>query len=198
MANNDGATTHDRVLDAAVHLFATVGMPATTLDDVARAARVGADDVRRLYPTIDALVTAVLMRRDDRDVEFVPLLERAGGLEILRRLEDLTAGHVADVESAVVFTSTVAGAVVPQHPARAWAVQRYQWARSLYAAAFRRDIDAGLIRQDVDPDALAVQVLAVMDGLQIQWLLDPENVDMAQALATALETIIDSVKTLGT
>ena len=36
---------------------------------------------------------------------------------------------------------------------------------------------------DIDLDRLATLIVAVMDGLQIQWLLDPENVSMTEAFA---------------
>ena len=32
-------------------------------------------------------------------------------------------------------------------------------------------------------DALAAEIIAMMDGLQVQWVLDPEQVDMAAAFA---------------
>jgi hypothetical protein len=35
---------------------------------------------------------------------------------------------------------------------------------------------------DLDADGLASLLIAVADGLQIQWLLDPESVDMGDLL----------------
>ena len=34
----------------------------------------------------------------------------------------------------------------------------------------------------LDVDATTVSMIALMDGLQIQWLLDPDSVDMPLAL----------------
>ena len=44
----------------------------------------------------------------------------------------------------------------------------------------------GLIRDDVDPELIAAQILAMFDGLQLQWLLDPDEVDMVTALGDYL------------
>jgi len=41
----------------------------------------------------------------------------------------------------------------------------------------------GILREDVDPDAVAALVIAASDGLQTQWLLDP---DAPQDAALAL------------
>ncbi|MFC3965640.1 TetR family transcriptional regulator C-terminal domain-containing protein [Nocardia jiangsuensis] len=40
----------------------------------------------------------------------------------------------------------------------------------------------GQLRADIDPERFAVLAVALLDGLQVQWLYDPE-VDMAEHLA---------------
>ena len=34
----------------------------------------------------------------------------------------------------------------------------------------------------MDPGLIAAQILAMFDGLQLQWLLEPDEVDMVAAL----------------
>ena len=34
----------------------------------------------------------------------------------------------------------------------------------------------------MDPEVIAAQILAMFDGLQLQWLLAPDEVDMVAAL----------------
>ena len=51
------------------------------------------------------------------------------------------------------------------------------------AAAFERVAAAGRLLPGVDPMRAAVATIALMDGLQVQWLLDPTSTDMAEALA---------------
>ena len=43
--------------------------------------------------------------------------------------------------------------------------------------------DAGQLRDGVDPQRAAAQMMAVWDGLQLQWLLDRSSVDVAAELA---------------
>ena len=42
---------------------------------------------------------------------------------------------------------------------------------------------AAALRVGVDGGALAAEIVALMDGLQAQWLLDPDGVDMAAVFA---------------
>jgi hypothetical protein len=42
-------------------------------------------------------------------------------------------------------------------------------------------------------DAAVASILAVMDGLQVQWLLDPAAVDLGRSTAFAIEAIVRAV-----
>ena len=49
---------------------------------------------------------------------------------------------------------------------------------------------AALAEQLTDrPEALARQVIAMMDGLQIQWLRNPETTDLVQEWEAAAEAL---------
>lgn len=47
--------------------------------------------------------------------------------------------------------------------------------RANIATGLRAGIDAGEIRLDVDCAALAAKIAAMMNGLELQWLLDPDS-----------------------
>ena len=66
-----------------------------------------------------------------------------------------------------------------------------QWTKNL--AAFAGVIFGGRI---TEPGSIAhgsAAILAVMDGLQIQWLLDPTAVDLGRASEFAIEAIVAAV-----
>jgi hypothetical protein len=52
----------------------------------------------------------------------------------------------------------------------------------------QRGQDRGEFRADADAAVLASLVLAVMDGLQVQWLLDPEQ-DMVRRFDIFVEMV---------
>ena len=87
----DAAANRERILDAARRLFSQQGLDAS-MDDVARAAGVGAGTLYRRFPTKEALVDAILGE----------VLERyhAFSLEALRR-EDAFAGLELLLEQTV-------------------------------------------------------------------------------------------------
>jgi hypothetical protein len=45
------------------------------------------------------------------------------------------------------------------------------------------------VRADLDPRLVAPQILAMFDGLQLQWLLAPDEVDMSAVFADFLSRL---------
>jgi hypothetical protein len=77
----------------------------------------------------------------------------------------------------------VAAALEEGHPAAtAFASERFAAVRAALADQVRAQQADGRIRPDLDADQVAALVIAASDGLQTQWLLDPD-VDQVGALA---------------
>lgn len=75
-----------------------------------------------------------------------------------------------------------AEATSPDHPAHAYFEARYRTSVANTELAYRQARDAGELRDGVDPSAAAQQLIALMDGLQIQWLISDCATDMAGVL----------------
>ena len=55
---------------------------------------------------------------------------------------------------------------------------------------------AGEIAPEVDAHASAAAIVAVMDGLQIQWLYAPDSVDMAGVTSAVINALVDPLRPL--
>jgi hypothetical protein len=62
-------------------------------------------------------------------------------------------------------------------------VRTYRDRRRQLAERLRAEQTAGRIRSDADPAAVAREIIATLDGLRLQWLLDPGEVNLKQALS---------------
>ena len=68
-------------------------------------------------------------------------------------------------------------------PLHDYFVGRYRRLRGSIADALRRGQAAGDIRADLDAGALAARIVATLEGLETQWLLDPAEVDLQESFA---------------
>ncbi|WP_439590821.1 TetR/AcrR family transcriptional regulator [Microbacterium sp.] len=175
------AAKRTAILDAALEVFSESGYRSGSLRDVA--ARVGMSEAGLLhhFPNKSALLQAVLDHRDDlsRDVVDFTLED---GVESLRQLVML-ARHNASVPGVVeLYTTLSAEATSPAHPAHEYFKARYVFVRDSIKDAFDRIAAAGRLQSGIDTYRASVATVALMDGLQVQWLLDPASTDMAVAL----------------
>ena len=76
------------------------------------------------------------------------------------------------------------------HPAHDYFEQHYGMARGYAAESFHALADRGELREGVDPDLAALNFVALMDGLQVQWLSNRARVDLVEALRSYLRGLL--------
>jgi AcrR family transcriptional regulator len=171
-----------RVLQSALRAIAANGFQGSSLTGIAADAGLTTAGLLHHFPSKEQLLVAVLAERDRLDgVRF----QLAGfrGLAALDRLAELVQHNTMVPGLVQAYTVLMGESVGEDHPARAWFRDRYPRRRANIAAALRAGVESGEIRADVDCDALAAEIIAMMDGLQVQWVLNPDQVDMAAVFA---------------
>ncbi len=180
-----GAGTRALILDTALAAFAESGYRGTSVRDIAT--RCGLTHPALLYhfPTKADLLMAVLGRRDDSEGRAVGF-DELHGRALLDHLVDTARRNAARRGVVELYATLSAESTEPGHPAHAYFVERYARLRETVGRAYTELARAGELRPGIVPETAARQLVALMDGLQIQWLLDPE-LDMAEAIAAHVE-----------
>ncbi|MEV4686257.1 TetR/AcrR family transcriptional regulator [Microbacterium sp. LWH3-1.2] len=181
--------TRTAILDAALEVFSQSGYRAGSLREVAE--RVGMSEAGLLhhFRSKSALLLALLDYRDNLSRARVDF-DLPDGVEVLRALAELARFNAAQPGIVELYTTLSAEATSPAHPAHQYFIGRYNYGRNGVTGAFERVAAAGRLVAGVDPGRAAVATIALMDGLQVQWLLDPESTDMAEALHEVFRSLI--------
>lgn len=174
----DPAETRERILDAASTLFAESGFRGTSMVAVAQEAGLSQTGVAHHYASKEALLAAVLERRDELDLKEFEL-DPADGWAVLDQIAELIERNATRLGLVRLFTMLSAEAVDADHPGNEWLRSHNTEARTRLADALHQAIKDCRARPDTPVDSITRTVLALMDGLQVQWLLDPDTVDMA-------------------
>jgi AcrR family transcriptional regulator len=169
----------------AVALFGEAGYRGASLREIATRCGLSHPGLLHHFPTKQALLLAVLAHRDD--VDGARLSSGGSGLAILRGLVELAERNATRPGIVELFTVLSAEASAAEHPAHAYFVQRYQTTIRTVERAYEQVRAAGGLRPGIEPSAAARQLVALMDGLQIQWLLGDRRLDMAAILHTHLQ-----------
>jgi AcrR family transcriptional regulator len=181
--------TRTAILDAALNVFAESGYRSGSLRSVAE--RVGMSEAGLLhhFPNKSALLAAVLERRDEQtqdNFDFDP----THGRDLLRSLVKLAEYNASTPGVVELFCTLSAEATSPEHPAHEYFRRRYEFTTSMIRKGFETVADRGELRAEVAPDAAARGAVALMDGLQIQWLLDRSSVDMAADMRRYFDSLL--------
>ncbi|GAB3166309.1 TetR/AcrR family transcriptional regulator [Myceligenerans halotolerans] len=183
----------ERILEAAMTTFGARGYNKGPLTEIAEQVGMTHAGVLHHFGSKDQLLLEVLRYRDESDVKDLEGQHIPGGIDLFRHLVRtalLNARRAGLVQAYVVLS---AESVTEGHPARDWFVERYRTLRREVGEAFRVICDERGIDEPATVDRAAASILAVMDGLQVQWLLDPDQVDLAESSAFAIEAIVAQV-----
>ncbi len=180
------AAVRERIIEAAFETFATRGYQGATMKEIAAAADITAPGLAHHFRTKEELLDAVLAFRDQRHVTPYGWAETDDlarlSIETLR--EDSEEPHIVALHAILSAEATDSS-----HPAHDRFRGRYadfkDHLSTVFAAAQRR----GEVAVDADPRILATLLIAVMDGVQLQWLYDREGTDVDATLAELFSRI---------
>jgi AcrR family transcriptional regulator len=184
-----GRIRREDIITAAAAAYGELGYHGSSLREIAK--RVGISHAGLLYyfPTKEALLAAVLERRDTEDAEREQLTVPPG-LEVLRHFVALAEHNVRHPGIVDLYSRLAAEAVAADHPAHEYFVRHYAAARDGVHESFEALAARGELRAGIDPGMAALTFIALMDGLQVQWLTVPGAVDLVGSLRFYLQNLL--------
>jgi len=183
-----GVAKREEILTRALQVIAREGYRGASVKEIAEAVGLSQAGLVHYFDSKEHLFTEILRKRDDVD---------AGGLDVRDGVDydAFTRGylgiirHNSEVPGLVqLFSRLAVDAADPEHPAHDYFSRRGQQLRSTLGAAVRAEQDAGRISDRVDADTVARMFQALADGMQLQWMLEPE-VDMTGAVSALFELL---------
>jgi AcrR family transcriptional regulator len=172
-----GRQRRDAILAAANEVFARRGFRGASLATIAKRVGMSEPGLLHHFASKEELLLEVLKLRDQHDDERIAQARaaHAGPLEVVLELCRQNQERPGIVR---LFTILAAESVDDDHPAHEWFLARYGDRRAVLADRLANAQRDGDIDAALDPESVASQILAMFDGLQLQWLLDPGAVDM--------------------
>ena len=188
-----------RILNEAVVLFGEHGYAGTSLADIANAADISKAGLLHHYSSKDELFAKVLERRDREDALSILVESPASGEDIvdvpvdavgnmdtlevaaapdidvdpwslLDRYIELLERNVAHRDLTAIYTATAVSVLDAAHPAHRWMANHLNGAVERFEASFEAGKAAGLVDPQMPSRLVARSLVALTDGLQLQWL----------------------------
>jgi len=165
-----GVKRRQEILDRAIEVFAEVGFEGASLRAVGEAIGVSHAALRRYFATREELFLEVLREKDRQAIAEA------------RGRDDSRLGLAESLDD---YRSTVPGLMALRHSMVARALElgnersrdffrtRYASLRAEALSTLLLAREAGVVRADIPLEAAAALLIATLDGLSTQWLLDP-------------------------
>ncbi|MFD7846798.1 TetR/AcrR family transcriptional regulator [Nocardia sp. NPDC059764] len=166
-----GIERREQILEAALKTIAERGFLATSVAELAEAVGLSQSGLLHYFGSKEELFVAVLLKRDQ--VDAAAHLNEATPEALIRLIR-----HNTQVPGLIeLFTHMQAAAADPHHPAHAYMRMHYELGTAAFAELIRGLQRAGEVPSTVDPEVMATAFMALSDGLQSRWLIDP-TIDM--------------------
>uniref|UniRef100_A0AAU2JT77 TetR family transcriptional regulator n=1 Tax=Streptomyces sp. NBC_00049 TaxID=2903617 RepID=A0AAU2JT77_9ACTN len=193
-----GDARRQKILDTAVEHFAQWGFHASSLARIANDCGITQGGLLHHFRGKEDLLLSVLAHSEQHDVERL-FGERAESVAAyFATVVALAADNERRPGIVRMFNTLVGESGNPGHPAHPYFKQRYARVLGHTVELLEAGIARGELRAGTDCEAVGRELLAVMDGLQIQWVLAPESVDMPARLHAFLDRRLREISVAGT
>lgn len=172
-----GRAARELILQTALDVIGRKGYTATSLRDIADEAGMTQAGLLHHFDTKENLLTEVLRKRDEVDRQHFSPAD-VTELPLIIQL----AHHNMEVPGLVqLYVSLQASAVSPEHPCHDYFRDRDLVVHGRITRDIERRQKAGTFDAGADPRLVSRMLLALSDGLQAEWAINPE-VDLAGTL----------------
>jgi AcrR family transcriptional regulator len=178
-----GEASRAKAVREALALFATSGFKGTTIAKLAASTGLSQSGLLHHFPSKAKLLSAVLEARDAEDGQFLTTEhgEAPMGWDAFDALQALVARNSSRPQFVGLYVQMAAEAVEEDHPAHEWLENRYAAMKEWLTDAVRVGQVRGEIVAGAPVDHVVCNTIAVLDGLQQQWLIDPAKFSMVEA-----------------
>ncbi|GAA3389209.1 TetR/AcrR family transcriptional regulator [Cryptosporangium minutisporangium] len=179
----------NEILTVAMEMLAERGYRGTSLNAVAHRVGLTRQGVLHYFPSKEALLSAILQRREELSREH--LLAGHAEEDWPAQLAEVVAHDHDEPGLARAYSVLMAESVTDGHPAQEYFRTHYADVRARMTEAFARRWGDRL-PSGLTPAQAATAVLALLDGMQQQWLLDRSQTGHPDTMRAVLTVLFGS------
>ncbi|MBC3197950.1 TetR/AcrR family transcriptional regulator [Pseudomonas poae] len=190
-----GEKRREELLDAALQVFSLDGYSGASVARVAAIAGISVAGLLHHFPSKISLLMGVLQRRDEVNQRIADEVRAEKSLSgLLGSLRAINRSNASAPGVVRAFTILNAENLLDTQPAWTWFQERYAGIQQRLHGQLADLVAMGEVRGDVDLAGLTEEILAMMDGLQIQWLRFPEQVDLVARFDTYIARVDAAIR----
>jgi len=192
---NVSAERIPQILNAAMFAFAEKGFHQATMEDVANEAGLSKGTLYLYFKNKDDLIHSVLQ---------ASLEEGFGELEQILQLDEFVKPHLLKWLEALALkmeTSTIYLSIGYEFYALAARDEQVRQTLQTYFAKYRallhavikKGVEQGEFIKSIDPQVVAIAIIAMFEGINVLWYTSPNEQDWAKICVQTNNLLLDTV-----
>lgn len=191
----EAAVTRATLLKAALSVFSAKGYAATTLDDVAKAAKVTRGAIYWHFKSKADLYNTLVQESSARGADVVQQAVSEGGslTEILRRIFVRVCTVIEEdkeIRAVMELTLFKTGLYPELQAGRKKQIEDGNALLKGITEAMRQGIEQGRLRKDIDPADMARAFIAFENGAIHLWLLSPKSFSLKASAESFADILV--------
>lgn len=184
-----------QILDAAVTQFAQHGFHETRMEDIARASGLSKGAVYLYYKSKDAIIEALLRTLFTWELRGARAIAEGSGsaTERLLAITTMFADELERMTGAMPIFLEFYAVAFRQASVREHIGQMYDDFRIPLGKLIQEGIERGEFRA-VDPSEVAFTWIALMEGLTLLWVINPQGIAWRERAIGALHLLLDGLR----
>ena len=183
-----GLATREQIVAATREVMVERGFHGATIGDIAERAGLTRAGVLHHFESKEHLLAAAMESRYAENGVWYRAQTEAG-VCVLDIYVQLMERQISRPESATLLLVLASASTDADHPAHDWYHERYAFFRTALPKQVRTDQERGLVRSELDPLLVAIQLIALMEGLLLQWLNDQDSFDPVEAMRAFTDSL---------
>ncbi len=188
----------NQIITAAIAVFTRLGFHEARIDDIAQEAELSKGALYWYFKSKDDIIAAIMERFIDREmVELEDVLKlQAPVSEKLARLNGMMVSEMQSMLDLMPILYEFYAAATRRNDVRKALILFFHPMQQLLSKIIQQGIDSGEFRR-VDAEIVAVDLIALYEGLLLLAVLDPKMVDLEKMGVHGANLMIEGLRKQG-
>jgi len=190
----------DKIIGAAIQVFAKKGFAKTTINDIANAAGIGKGTVYEYFSNKEEIINQsyrYFMRAVEFDFQEILIREITGKEKLIRILEGFAQLMNSETMGLVELMLDFWAEGIKNKNSKGILVEEmnkfYHSYREILADVIIEGMGDGSFKKNINPRSVASMIIGTLDGVFVQWILDKNTIDYEEMVRTVIFTVLNGI-----
>lgn len=185
-----------QILDAAMVVFAQSGFHNARMDDIAEEAGVSKGTLYWYFDSKDDIILGILDRLFDVELDDLQAMLQADGsaYERLLTFAQYFVEEAQKMSELLPIAYEFYAVASRREPVQEFFRTYFSAYRDGLIALIRQGIERGELREDTEPDDVALTIMAFFEGIMLLWVTDAAAIDLEAQVSASMELLLDNIR----